>query len=154
MKILVSIDLSQSTPHLLDYAKNLAKSLSARVCLLHVTDSQQEILGYGGVFGEFPMYIDPKELRQEIASRFHHEHQQMLQFSQQLQTEGLDCVGLLVSGTSVVTTIIKEAEKLAADMIIIGSEHKGLWTQLIEGSTSKSLVGQSTVPVLVVPVKV
>ena len=46
------------------------------------------------------------------------------------------------------------AEKLAADMIIIGSEHKGLWTQLIEGSTSKSLVGQSTVPVLVVPVKV
>ena len=50
--------------------------------------------------------------------------------------------------------IIKEAEKLTADMIIIGSEHKGLWTQLIEGSTSKSLVGQSTVPVLVVPVKV
>ena len=100
------------------------------------------------------MYIDPKELRQEIASRFHHEHQHMLQFSQQLQTDGLDCVGLLVSGTSVVATIIKEAEKLAADMIIIGSEHKGLWTQLIEGSTSKSLVGQSTVPVLVVPVKV
>ena len=30
MKILVSIDLSASTPHLLDYAKNLAKSLSAR----------------------------------------------------------------------------------------------------------------------------
>jgi nucleotide-binding universal stress UspA family protein len=153
MKILVSIDLSSSTPHLLNYTKQLAQSLFARVCLLHVTDSQQEILGYGGVFGEFPMYIDAKELRQEIATRFHHEHQQMLQFSQQLQADGLHCVGLLVSGTSVVTTIIKEAEKLSADMIIIGSEHKGLWTQLIEGSTSKSLVGQSTVPVLVVPVK-
>ena len=87
MKILVSIDLSASTPHLLDYAKNLAKSLSARVCLLHVTDSQQEILGYGGVFGEFPMYIDPKELRQEIATRFHGEHQQMLQFQTHLIPE-------------------------------------------------------------------
>lgn len=152
MKILVCVDLSKSTAAIVSYGKNLARQLSARVCLLHVTDSQEEMVGYGGVFGEFPIYIDPKELRQDIADRFRNEHQQVQELSQQLQGEGLDCLGLLVNGTSIVSTIVKEAEKLTADMIIVGSQHKGLWSQLVEGSTSKSLIGQSTVPVLVVPI--
>lgn len=152
MKILVCVDLSKSTATIVSYGKNLARQLSARVCLLHVTDSQEEMVGYGGVFGEFPIYIDPKELRHDIAERFHNEHQQVQELSQQLQAEGLNCLGLLVNGTSIVTTIVKEAEKLTADMIIVGSQHKGLWSQLVEGSTSKSLIGQATVPVLVVPI--
>lgn len=152
MKILVCVDLSKSTTAVVSYAKTLAQSLSARVCLLHVTDSQEEMVGYGGVFGEFPVYIDPKELRQDIAQRFRAEHQQMQQLSQQLQADGLDCLGLLVNGTSIVASIIKEAEKLAADMVIVGSQHKGLWSQLVEGSTSKSLIAHANVPVLVLPI--
>ena len=96
MKLLVCVDLAQSMPHLLDYSKQLAKALSASLCLLHVTDSQEEMMGYGGVFGEFPVYIDPKELRQEIAHRFRHEHQQLLECSQALKADGIDCIGLLV----------------------------------------------------------
>ena len=94
MKLLVCVDLAQSMPHLLDYSKQLAKALSASLCLLHVTDSQEEMMGYGGVFGEFPVYIDPKELRQEIAHRFRHEHQQLLECSQALKADGIDCIGL------------------------------------------------------------
>ena len=153
MKLLVCVDLSSSMPNLLTYTKQLAQSLNASICLLHVTDSQDEILGYGGVFGEFPLYIDPKDLRQEIATRFKHEHQQLLACSQQLQADGLSCIGLLVNGSAVVPTILKEADKLQADMIIVGSEHKGLLMTLVEGSTSKSLIGQAGIPVLVVPVK-
>ena len=152
MKILICVDLSKSTTAIVNYGKNLARQLSARVCLLHVTDSQEEMVGYGGVFGEFPIYIDPKELRQDIAERFHREHQHVQQLSQQLQAEGLGCVGLLINGTSIVSTIVKEAEKLNADMIIVGSQHKGLWSQWVEGSTSKSLITQAKVPVLVVPI--
>ena len=154
MKILVCVDLSPSTAQVVDYASHLARALSARVCLLHATDSQEEMVGYGGVFGEFPVYIDPKELRHDIALRFQAEHQQVQQLSQQLHNEGLDCFGLLVNGTSIVSTILKEAEKLAADMIIIGSHHKSLWTQLLEGSTSKAVLNQSLIPVLVIPVQV
>jgi nucleotide-binding universal stress UspA family protein len=82
-----------------------------------------------------------------------HEHQQLLACSQQLQADGLSCIGLLVNGSAVVPTILKEADKLQADMIIVGSEHKGLLITLVEGSTSKSLIGQANIPVLVVPVK-
>lgn len=152
MKLLVCVDLSQSMPHLLTYTKQLAQALNASVCLLHVTDSQDEMLGYGGVFGEFPLYIDPKELRQEIATRFKHEHQQLLECSQQFKADGLTCIGLLVNGAATVPTILKEAQKLEADMIIVGSEHKGLLMTLVEGSTSKSLIAQADIPVLVVPV--
>jgi len=152
MKLLVCVDLAQSMPHLLDYSKQLAKALSASLCLLHVTDSQEEMMGYGGVFGEFPVYIDPKELRQEIANRFRHEHQQLLECSQALKADGIDCIGLLVNATAIVPTIIREAEKHGADMIIVGSEHKGLLMRIVEGSVSKTLISQAEIPVLVVPV--
>ncbi|PTQ89387.1 universal stress protein [Agitococcus lubricus] len=154
MKLLVCVDLSPETPILIKYAQQFAQQLSARMCLLHVTDSQEEMVGYGGVFGELPVYIDPKEIRHDIAQRFQREHQQMQTLSQQLQDAGLSAIGLLVNGTSVVTTILKEADKLAADMIIVGSHHKSLLVQLIEGSTSKSLINQANRPVLVVPVNV
>ena len=49
-------------------------------------------------------------------------------------------------------TIIKEAEKHGADMIIVGSEHKGLLMRIVEGSVSKTLISQAEIPVLVVPV--
>ena len=153
MKLMVCVDFSTSTQTIVEYVQTLASQLSASVCVLHVTDSQDEVLGYGGVFGEYPIYIDPKELRQEIAIRFRHEHQKVQDFSHQLQQNGLSCLGLLINGASVVSTILKEAEKQNADMIIVGSEHKGLLVQLIEGSTSKSLINQSSIPVLVIPVK-
>jgi nucleotide-binding universal stress UspA family protein len=152
MKLLVCVDFSASAETLLNYTQQLAKSLSASVCLLHITDSQDEVLGYGGVFGEFPVYIDPKELRQEIATRFHHEHQTMHNYSQQLRDSGVACVGLLVNGNSIVSTILTEADKHQADMIIVGSSHKGLLMTVVEGSTSKSLISQANKPVLVVPV--
>jgi len=153
MKLMVCVDFSTSTQTIVEYVQTLASQLSASVCVLHVTDSQDEVLGYGGVFGEYPIYIDPKELRQEIAIRFRNEHQKVQDISHQLQQNGLSCLGLLINGASVVSTILKEAEKQNADMIIVGSEHKGLLVQLIEGSTSKSLINQSSIPVLVIPVK-
>jgi len=153
MKLMVCVDLSTSTQTLVEYVQTLASQLSASVCVLHVTDSQDEVLGYGGVFGEYPIYIDPKELRQEIAIRFRHEHQKVQEISHHFQKNGLSCLGLLINGASVVSTILKEAEKQNADMIIVGSEHKGLLMQFIEGSTSKSLINQSSIPVLVIPVK-
>ena len=110
------------------------------------------MLGYGGVFGEYPIYIDPKELRQEIAQRFHREHQMVQNYSQKLRDNGLSCVGLLVNSTSIVPTIMTEADKHQADMIIVGSSHKGLLMTVVEGSTSKSLISQANKPVLVIPV--
>ena len=153
MKLMVCVDFSTSTQTIVEYVQTLASQLSASVCVLHVTDSQDEVLGYGGVFGEYPIYIDPKELRQEIAIRFRHEHQKVQEISHHFQKNGLSCLGLLINGASVVSTILKEAEKQNADMIIVGSEHKGLLMQFIEGSTSKSLINQSSIPVLVIPVK-
>lgn len=153
MKLLVCVDLSAATQAVVEYVQTLATQLSAKICVLHVTDSQDEVLGYGGVFGEYPIYIDPKDLRQEIATRFRLEHQKVQEISHHLQQTGLSCLGLLVNGASVVSTILKEAEKQKSDMIIVGAEHKGLLMQFIEGSTSKTLINQAPIPVLVVPVK-
>lgn len=154
MKLLVCLDFSTNSDALWHYAQQLAHALSASVCLLHVTDSQEEVLGYGGVFGEFPLYIDPKELRQEIAQRFRNEHKKMQDYSQQMRDTGISCLGLLVNGgAAVVTTILAEAHKHQSDMILVGSTHKGLLMTMVEGSTSKSLINQANKPVLVVPLK-
>jgi len=57
---------------------------------------------------------------------------------------------LLVQGPTT-ETILGEAEKLAADLIVVGSHGHGALARAIVGSTSRSLLGKAKVPVLVVP---
>ena len=62
----------------------------------------------------------------------------------------VNCKALMIQG-EVVSTVLEEADKLAADFIIAGSHGKGMISQMLLGSTSRELVVQSLVPVLLVP---
>jgi nucleotide-binding universal stress UspA family protein len=57
---------------------------------------------------------------------------------------------LLVQGVTA-DTILEEAAKLAADIIVVGSRGKGALQQLVVGSVSEGVLRKSQCPVLVVP---
>jgi nucleotide-binding universal stress UspA family protein len=64
----------------------------------------------------------------------------------------LDATALLVQGPTV-ETILEEATRLNADLIILGSHGRGAAIQLLVGSVSGGVLQKSKCPVLIVPTR-
>ena len=151
MKLLVGVDLSESTEKIVKKAEELAKELSAKVWLIHITKPEPADLY---IAGHEPDLIeneaDPQLVRDSIAKRFHNEHRQIQEIADRLRKAGLETTALLVQGATV-ETMLKEAAKLDIDIIVLGSHGRGAMHQLLVGSVSKGIIHDSQHPVLVVP---
>ncbi|WP_367026874.1 universal stress protein [Methylococcus sp. ANG] len=141
MKLLVAIDFSEITDKVLGQAKLLAKALSAEIWLLHVAEPEPDFVGYDA---------DPLVMRDLAAETYKIWHQRVQDAAKALRAEGFSCTGLMIQGPTV-DTILKEAERLQADMIVLGSHGKGLLARLIVGSSCEGVLRGTSVPVLVVP---
>ncbi|MDH5586970.1 MAG: universal stress protein [Nitrospirota bacterium] len=141
MQLLVAVDFSDSSRIVIEYVTDLANVVCGKIWLLHVAEPDPEFVGYD---------VDPPEMRDVIARRFHKEHLQIQQLSQELRSKGLDCDALLIQGPTV-ETILRESKKLSVDMVVVGSHGKGILKHLLVGSTSEGVLHQASIPVLVVP---
>jgi nucleotide-binding universal stress UspA family protein len=141
MKILVAVDLPGASRAIIAYVKILASTCSGKVWLLHVAEPAPDFVGYE---------VDPIPMRNQTAKKYHEEHYQLQQLSQELCSAGINCTSLLIQG-AIVETIINQANKLSIDMIIAGSHGKRVAMSLLLGSTSRDLLHKSSVPVLVIP---
>ncbi len=153
-KILVAIDFFDAFDKVIKEAELLARALSARLTLLHVTEPEP-----GPVFTAYepdPMLggieADPQAIRDAVAQRYHQEHSRLQEISQTLRDHGLDCKALLVSGQGA-GEILAEAAKHSADMILLGSHGKGMAAKLLLGSTSEGVLRKSPIPVHIVPTR-
>ena len=141
MKILVCVDLSDSTESLLNKIEKLCRPLNARVWLLHNATPEPETV-------EFK--VDPIEARESLAKKFHQQHRQIQQMAERFRESGIDATALLVHGKTV-DTILKEAADLDIDVIVVGSHGHGAMYQLLVGSISEGVLHGSSRPVLVIP---
>ena len=141
MKILVCVDLSESSEIIVDKIEELAKSLSAKVWLLHNAEPPPDHV-------EFT--VDPLAARESLAKKLHVEHRQIQAYADRLRNAGVATTALLVHGVTV-KAILQEASDVDADMIVVGSHGKGAMYQLLLGSVSKGVLHKSSLPVLVIP---
>ncbi|ACB50554.1 unknown [Crocosphaera subtropica ATCC 51142] len=143
MNLLVAVDCSDSTQKVVKKAQEMAKTLSAKLWLIHVAQPEPDFVGYE---------TGPQTVRNYVAETFHAEHSQIQEIAETLRKEGIEATALLIQG-STVETIIKEAEKLAVDMIIMGSHERNPISELFLGSVSKGVISQSQCPILIVPTR-
>ena len=151
MNLLVGVDLSGSAEKVVQQAEKIARALSARVWLLHITMPEPAdyfIAGSGP--DSVGVKVDSQSYRDALAKRFHREHQQIQEIADRLRKQGLDATALLVEGEEV-EAVLNEASKLNADMIILGSHGRGAMYQLLVGSVSEGVLHKAECPVLVVP---
>ncbi|MEA2094714.1 MAG: universal stress protein [Pseudomonadota bacterium] len=141
MKLLVGVDLSESTEIIVKKAEEIAKALSAKVWILHNAEPEPDSI-------EFKP--DPQTARDSLSKKFHCEHRQIQEIANRLRKAGLDTTALLVHGATV-ETILKKASKLDVDMIVVGSHGRGAMYQLLVGSVSEGVLHKSRCPILVVP---
>jgi nucleotide-binding universal stress UspA family protein len=150
MNILVALDLSESSKIVVEQAKKFAKALSAKIWLLHVADPNPELAFMEPGADATAFFPDSVEVRDAIAKKFHNEHTQLHQISQELSSAEFDCTALLIQGPTT-ETILNEVAKLSIDIVILGSQKKGAVESFFLGSTSKGVLHKSPVPVLIVP---
>ena len=141
MKLLVCVDLSESTEIIVKKIEEIAIALSAKVWLLHNAVPEPD-------FVEFK--VDPQAARESLAKKFHGEHRQIQELANRMRKAGLDTTALLVHGATV-ETILNEASELKVDMIVVGSHGRGAMHQLLVGSVSEGVLRKSRCPILVVP---
>ena len=141
MKLLVCVDLSESTEIIVKKVEEMTRELPAKVWLLHNAVPEPDVV-------EFK--VDPQAARESLAKKFHVEHRQIQELANRMRMAGVDTTALLVHGATV-ETILKEASELEVDMIVVGSHGRGAMYQLLMGSVSEAILHESRLPVLVVP---
>lgn len=125
----------------MEIARDLATRTTSHVYVLHVAEPEPDFVGYD---------TGPDVVRDQVAEEFHREHRQVQALADNLRSSHVGATALLIQG-SIVETIVREAERLDADIIVVGSHGHGAVFDLLVGSISEGLVRKSTRPVLVVP---
>ena len=79
-----------------------------------------------------------------------HEHHQLQLLADDLRHEGINAIAISIQGPTI-EVILQETQKLAADLIIIGSHgHNSLYKALV-GSVSEGILRHVQCPILVIP---
>jgi len=141
MKLLVGVDLSESTEKVVKQTEAVASALSAKVWVLHVAEPEPDFVG---------MKAGPPTERDSLSERFHDEHRQIQAIADRWRKAGLDATALLVQGATA-ETILKKSAELQIDMIVVGSHGRSAMYQLLVGSVSEKVLHKSGCPILVIP---
>ena len=135
--IVVPVDFSENYQKLVDYAVYMAASLTAHLHFLHVA----EVLSGNAMLG-MPMSAEFM-LQYEVNAR-----KRMDELVDDLEEHNLGSTGQVVTGEPV-KEIVKFAESISADLIIISTHgSKGLESILL-GSVARRVVKHAHCPVLV-----
>lgn len=140
MKAVVGIDLSGHYESALDVFRRLSFPVVS-LRLIHCIEPLMPDGGYPGTMATGPLVEVMTELE-----RLGNKH--LEQVAQSVQPWAPDVVTKLVLGRSA-PTLIREAEGMAADLCVVGSERKGPIGSFFLGSVSRGLVLDSPASVLV-----
>jgi len=158
--ILVPIDFSDVTSRVIDLARQLAKALDAEIHLVHVKELTRNAfgagtLGYGlaGMPELAPMSGVPvpgfESMPQPIAEN-EDQKSRLARWQKEIAQDGVR-VTLHQPTGAVAEEILKEADAVSADLIVMGTHGHGAMYNFLVGSTTKGVLKHSTRPVLLVP---
>lgn len=139
--ILAAIDFSDIAPAVVDEAAKLARSFDSKLWLIHVAAPDPDFVGYR---------TGPQCERDWRAKVLRKEHRYLQDKASELSKTGIDVTSLLVRGATI-ETILKEASKLKAETIVIGSHGHGALYKTLVGSVSEGVIHRAFCPILIVP---
>jgi nucleotide-binding universal stress UspA family protein len=143
VNILVAVDLSDASKRVIAVAGKVAAMTGSKVFVLHCAEPDPAFVGYEA---------GPDAVRDQVAAEYREEHRAVQALASELEASGVDATGLLVQGP-VAETVLSEAERLDAGLVIVGSHGHGAVYDLLVGSHSAGILKRSDLPVLVVPTR-
>lgn len=139
--ILAALELKGDTSRVLERAAELAHACGAKLWLLHVADPEPDFVGYEP---------GPQYIRDERAGILKEERSKLYGMVNKLAAEDMDVQPIMVMGPTV-ATILGEAERIGADLIVMGTHGRRGLAKAFLGSTSDDVLRANRYPVLIIP---
>jgi nucleotide-binding universal stress UspA family protein len=139
--VLAAVDFSHITPSVVEEAVRLAKNLTGRIILLHVVN---------------PPYVSgsPEALYTDLVPLTETMRKagilELAKLKSEVEKSGLPVRTVNVEGFPALE-IVRQAEKLSADHIVVGSHGHTSFYELLIGSTTSGILRKAKCPVVVVP---
>jgi nucleotide-binding universal stress UspA family protein len=141
-RIVVAVDGSPASGKGLREAIRLAKAEGAQLCLLHVVD---EYPAYAALDGMATAPVDLVPALREGGKKV------LAKAKALAQKAGVPATTVLREGLGPAAyPIVREAKKLRADLIVVGTHGRRGVRRLVMGSDAEQVVRTSSVPVLLV----
>lgn len=142
-RFLVPLDLSSISTTVVDHAIRMARPTGASLRLLHVAAPDPELVGFK---------VGPQYVRDDLAEHLRRDHAALQEFAARCSEQGVTSDARMIQGPTA-ASILEEAERYAADLIIMGSHGRGGLAKLLIGSVAEQIIADSRRPVLVIPVR-
>jgi nucleotide-binding universal stress UspA family protein len=141
--ILFATDLSDNSKNAWNVSKNICKTFGSNLIVLNIFDIPT-ILGS-------PEGLDFKEMDQKIIDK-KREELNLFCSTNELKEDFKNRIEFQITeGSSPGHEILKAAENIRPEMIIIGTKGHSNLKHVLLGSTAKDVIEKSSFPVLVVP---
>lgn len=142
--ILVAIDDIETTTiasPIMQQASELAHAFSGRMWIIHIVPQTRE---------PGPFNVDDRVLRHEGAAELGSEHEFLQTLARCVRDRGIEAKALLLEGATV-RTILKESERLAIDLIVLGCHRHRVPYGVLAEFTEEGVLGNCTCPIMYVP---
>lgn len=147
-RVLCPVDFSEFSRRALDHALGVARCYGSTVTVLHVVPSMPVVTPVPYYFGAEktpPMTLPPID-RAEVAA-------QLARFVGQEDVPGVHVDPLVGESLHVYSEILTQADRLDADLIVMGTHGRSGFESLFLGSTAEKVLRKSKRPVMTVPPK-
>ncbi len=139
--ILVPVDGSETSYAAVDKAVEIAKAFNSKVTVVQVLALDPYIAA------EYITAAQTNDLVERARTAI---LKTLDEAKAKFAAAGIDAETQLLEGQVIYTEIVKAAESLNTDLIVIGSHGRTGFKKLFLGSVAQSILGQANVPVMVI----
>lgn len=149
-KILIALDYNPSAQKVAEVGHQLAKSMKARVTLLHVISDFKyySSLNYSPIMG-FESFSNAVET--EGAMELKRVAQNYLQSSKEHLVD--ETIQTTVRSGEFSKTILDTAKELEVDIIVMGTHSRRGLEKILLGSVAEQVLNQSLIPLFIIPTR-
>ena len=149
-KILIALDYNPSAQKVAEVGHQLAKSMKARVTLLHVISDFKyySSLNYSPLMG-FESFSNAVET--EGAMELKRVAQNYLQSSKEHLVD--ETIQTTVRSGEFAKTILDTAKELEADIIVMGTHSRRGLEKILVGSVAEQVLNHSLIPLFIIPTR-
>lgn len=148
-KILIALDYGLSAQKIAEKGYQLAKSMDAKVTLLHVVAdevyySSMDSAPFLGFYGYDFFNIDNNDSLIESSKNFLEKIKKHLKDSE---------IEIIAEQGDFASVILETATKLHSSFIVIGSHSKNWLEKAVMGSVTESVLSKTKIPMVIIPIK-
>jgi len=151
-KVLIALDYDPTAQKVAEEGYSLAKLMGAEVTLLHVIADPiyYSALDHVTVMG-FAGYQDITTFQNDNIGVLINESREFLRTSKQHLDD--DSIETVVKEGDIADSILKTAEDLKSDIIVMGSHSRKWLEKIIMGSVAEKVLSHATIPMYIIPTK-